>query len=74
MTEGETGLNWILLVWMYVSLVFFVAVLVWELVRYRRTSHNLKMLWEKVKRNRRVHSGESDDRNTSVDGGSLHGC
>jgi len=30
-----------------------VALLVWELVRYKRTGQDLKMLWEEIQWNRR---------------------
>jgi len=67
-------LNWILFVWTCVSLIFFAVLLIWEIFRYRRTSHDLEMLREDIKRNRSARKGESDYRNTSVDGGNLYAC
>ena len=50
----------ILFVCTCVSLIFVVALLVWELVMYRRTSHGLEMLREEVKRNRHVRRSENE--------------
>ena len=72
--KAKSGLNWILFVWTCVSLIFFAVLLIWEIFRYRRTSHDLKMLREDTKRNRSARKGESDYRNTSVDGGNLYAC
>lgn len=58
---ANSDLNFILFVCTCIFLIFVVALLVWELVIHRRTSHDLKMLREEIKRSRRARRGESDD-------------
>ena len=57
----NSGLNFILFACTCISLISVVGLLVWELVRHRRTSHDLKMLREEIKRSRRARRRESDD-------------
>jgi hypothetical protein len=57
---ANSGLNLILFACTCISLVFVVGSLVWELVMYRRTSHDLKMLREEIRLNRRVRRSEDE--------------
>lgn len=49
---ANSGLNLILFVCTCISLVFVVALLVWQVVEHRRTSHYLQMLRQEIKRTR----------------------
>ena len=49
---ANSGLNLILFACTCISLIFFVALLVWQVVGHRRTSRYLQMLREEIKRTR----------------------
>ena len=57
---ANSGLNFILFACTCISLISVVGLLVWELVRHRRTSHDLKMLREEIRLNRRVRRSEDE--------------
>jgi Na+/melibiose symporter-like transporter len=49
----NSGLNLILFALSCVSSILLVALLVWEVAKYRSTGHRIQMLRQEIERNRR---------------------